>query len=448
MSAIRRRGVWFVLALTGAGLSCSAPNSITGDDGITGQTGVRLEGNRVLWETDLPALGSVRYGLSPGNYDRVAYPEAASRGDKTFTMSHSVPLLTAPGGTPVYVQVMSRTQKNHLTVSEEYTFTAASRAPERPLLDWTMVDVGFGDCHLLTLPTSGYRVMIDSGESQDWPNVDRYLKDEGIARLDRAVATHIHVDHIGGFTGRRAPEGVLRNYPVGRFLDSPDKSIVDENGDGDLCDDRPSWCAFYDLLAEEGIPVDTARVGDTDAGNPALAWDPSVRVKVFNSGYGRAAGGADDGDWFNNDSIVFKIGYGDVDMILGGDAETPAERRILSLFSAAELEGEVLKVHHHGHYDSSAPDYLTAVNPRVGMIPASKYETDGFLPSNEVLDRLSNAFADAYGSDRVEPLGIPVVTDGRGFHVSVITDGASYEIHAVPSNSVRGKPGVVHDCDK
>jgi beta-lactamase superfamily II metal-dependent hydrolase len=363
-------------------------------------------------------------------------------------MSHAVPLVTAPRGVPIYLQVISRSQQNRVTVGEEMSFTVTSRAPELPLLDWTMIDVGFGDSHLLTLPTAGYRVMIDSGEPEDWPNVDRYLKEKGISRIDRAVATHIHVDHIGGFTGRRDSDGVLRNYEIGRFLDSPDKSILDEDGDGNVCEDRPSWCAFYDVLHEEGIPVDTCRVGDTDADNPALAWDSGVRVKVFNSGHGRAAGGTDEGDWFNNDSIVFRISYGDVDLVLGGDTESPAERRILALFPALELESEVLKVHHHGHNDSSTSEFVTAVNPRAGMIPGSWYETGNFLPSSSVILRLDGAFADVYASDRAEQFGIGPLLDGSGLHVSLVTDGVSYEVHIEESNSTRGKPGVVHDCDK
>jgi len=38
-------------------------------------------------------------------------------------------------------------------------------------------------------------------------------------------------------------------------------------------------------------------------------------------------------------------------------------------------DAEVLKVHHHGHADSSEPAWLDALGPRVALIPIVTWET-------------------------------------------------------------------------
>jgi beta-lactamase superfamily II metal-dependent hydrolase len=163
-----------------------------------------------------------------------------------------------------------------------------------------------------------------------------------------------------------------------------------------------------------------------------------VRVEVLNAGDGHAAGGDTEADWINNDSIVLRVGYGDVEFLLGGDAESPAQSRMLG--AGRPLESEVLKIHHHGVDDASEPAYLDAVRPRVGLIPITTDESwYGTLPSSVVLGRLRDRVIDIYASDRAEPLGIAAVPN-RGWHVTVTTDGVSYEVSLVRSASIHWPP--------
>ncbi len=69
--------------------------------------------------------------------------------------------------------------------------------------------------------------------------------------------------------------------------------------------------------------MDTIRAGDTSVSRSVLVWDPSVGVEVLNSGYGSTFGGVSEGDVLNNDSVILRVTYGDVNLVLGGDAEAP-----------------------------------------------------------------------------------------------------------------------------
>jgi hypothetical protein len=218
-------------------------------------------------------------------------------------------------------------------------------------------------------------------------------------------------------------DGVLGTYAVDAFLEGPAPSAP-----------RNAYDELLALVAARGIPRLTIRPGDTDATNAALAWDPEVHVRALNAGGGHAIGGADEDDWINNDSIVLRVGFGDVEMMLGGDAEAPAEDHIVQ--SGHPLDSEVLKIHHHGVNDASSNTWLDAVNPRVGLIPITSYEAfDGTLPTTAVLGRMRARRIHVYASDRAEPLGV-LLTGDQGLNVTVITDGSSYQVEIAASASV------------
>ncbi len=410
---------------------CSNPQPITSpvDGPIT------LTGNVVRWETSEQVMGSVRYGRASGQYDHVAYPEVNLRGDRALRSIHNVPLISVRNGETIFLQVLNRSESNTQTASGEVSFTVSQRPTPMATLTWTMIDVGFGDSHFLSMPTSEARILIDGGERRDWPNVDAFLQNQGVQRLQFVMGTHIHADHIGGLVGDSftLDDGVLGAYPVGLYIDYENKSAS-----------RFAYDELLETLEEHEISSAMIAVGDTEATNSALAWDAAVRVQALNAGGGRSIGGDREGDWLNNDSALLRITYGSVSFVMGGDSEAPVEQRVLSS-SGSALESHVLKVHHHGLDDTSVAGFLDAVQPRVGMIPIATYESNnGTLPSGEVLSRLRSRAADIYASDRAEPLGLSL-TGNDGINVTVSTDGVSYEIDVARSVSDHfppNKPGL------
>lgn len=70
----------------------------------------------------------------------------------------------------------------------------------------------------------------------------------------------------------------------------------------------------------------------------------------------------------NDDWLVLGLRYQERAILLPGDAEKDAEREMLSENNQDELRAEVLKILHHGGRNSTTPDFLAAVKPRLGII--------------------------------------------------------------------------------
>lgn len=77
----------------------------------------------------------------------------------------------------------------------------------------------------------------------------------------------------------------------------------------------------------------------------------------------------------NNYSIVLKVSFGQMDMIMTGDLETDEEEKILE--SGTNIDAEILKVGHHGSDTSSSEEFLDAISPDYALISCkigNKYE--------------------------------------------------------------------------
>jgi competence protein ComEC len=69
----------------------------------------------------------------------------------------------------------------------------------------------------------------------------------------------------------------------------------------------------------------------------------------------------------NNSSVVLKIIYGNSSILLAGDAEVPAEQRLIPRYGAF-LSSNVLKTGHHGSITSTSADFLNVTRPQTALI--------------------------------------------------------------------------------
>jgi len=362
----------------------------------------------------------VRYGFAPDNLDHMAYPPAALRQDKELRTEHVVPLLDVRLGQRVYMQTVNEVPGQQAVFSGMGSFEAAADSPP-DLLTSTMIHIGFGDSHLITFP-NGKRVLQDSGEREAALAVEQYLAQHGVDALDAVLATHVHIDHIGGLVAEwdRVDDGILSRGP-GVFFDSPEKSWS-----------RSAYNEALTTAALAGVQRVVLTRGQTSQTVPELNFDARVLITVLSSGKlpNYTPTEARENDDINNDSIVLKWTYGDVDFIIGGDAEAAAEVSMLQEYPAASLEVEYYKVHHHGLPDASTAGWMNTLNPRVACIPNTQQVWNGSLESaiERSSDGLEALGAHVYVIDEAPSLERFRSSGGPQYNVTFATDGESYEV--------------------
>jgi beta-lactamase superfamily II metal-dependent hydrolase len=117
----------------------------------------------------------------------------------------------------------------------------------------------------------------------------------------------------------------------------------------------------------------------------------------------------------NNDSLVLRLHYGSRSLLLPGDAEKQVEQELLTENSAGSLRADALKVGHHGSKNSTTPEFLAAMHPRVAIISSGE-ENPFSHPSPETREKLERA-------------GVRILRTDRDGAVHVLTDGTGLESH-------------------
>jgi beta-lactamase superfamily II metal-dependent hydrolase len=417
-----RSSVLMVLLVGLLAPGCSRKSSLpTGPDtppvDPTDSTIVVL-GNVVTWRTSVPRLGSVRYSYSLGGFDHMAYPVALDRRDKELRQRHEVPLLDLQPGRMLYFQVVNDSANVRTFAPLDSVEVLDSLG--RSLLTSTMINIGFGDSHLLTMP-NGKRFLIDGGYQPAETSVAQYFAEHGVSSVDAMLATHVHLDHMGGIGGYSSSDlnALIRLASPQVFFDSPEKSAY-----------RSIYATVLAHIAATSTPRVVLERGDTSETVPELDLDPAVDIIVLNSGRLPAPPyGQFEGDQINNDSMVLRFSYLDVDFIIGGDAEVEAEASMLAAFSGQiELEVEYYKAQHHGLSDASSPSWVRALNPRVSFIPNSDRVWDGNFEGAiaSTTTKLRDVGAHVYIVDEAEALGVQ--RGDKLYNVTFATDGLSYEV--------------------
>ncbi|MGA2625299.1 MAG: DNA internalization-related competence protein ComEC/Rec2 [Bacteroidota bacterium] len=257
----------------------------------------------------------------------------------------------------------------------------------------TFLDVGQGDAVFIEFP-NGKNLLMDAGPRT--PNVDAgnrfvgpFLKSQGVHRLNAIVLSHPDGDHIGG-----APY-LLRHFLVDRIID----------------------CGTFSRsgLSQECLHLaDSLHIRPTDAiaGSVVGGYD-NARLYVMNPQSVLAPADTTVRLSFNNQSLVVKLLYGRTSLLLTGDAEEPAEQRMIESYGGF-VASDVLKAGHHGSRTSSSPEFLAAVRPELAIISVGQNNTFGH-PSREVLERLENIHCEYL---RTDELGAVVLeSDGTRWHV-------------------------------
>jgi competence protein ComEC len=249
-----------------------------------------------------------------------------------------------------------------------------------PPAGWRVVacDVGQGDA-LVLAAADGAALVVDTGP--DPAAVDRCLRDLEVSRIPLLVLSHFHADHVAGLPG------ALGGREVGAIQTSTVR-------------DSPEQAAFVDrVAAEAGVRVIPAVPGERRRVGEGLSWQVLWPP----------ADAASLGYEANDASVTLLLRTGGLTVLLPGDLEPEAQRRLL-----AEYPGlppvDVLKVAHHGSAGQHPP-LLRRLSPRLALISAGA-DNDYGHPAPSTLAALSAAGAVVLRTDRHGALAVTETDEG------------------------------------
>lgn len=238
------------------------------------------------------------------------------------------------------------------------------RASDAPTLRLYFLDVGQGDSILVR--TAQGDVLIDAGTEESQVTLCLRLEQLGVTELTLAVFTHADSDHMGG------ADGVVESFSVKEIWLS------------DTLDASESALRLAETLKETDTEVNRVQGGTVKQMGDAL-------ISVL---YPLAENVADG----NENSIVLKLHYGEIDVLLTGDAGVEQEQTILDTYGASQLACDLYKVGHHGSNTSSSREFLEAIRPRYAVISCGAANSYGH-PTGEVLARLEGVGAEVLRTD-------------------------------------------------
>lgn len=245
-----------------------------------------------------------------------------------------------------------------------------------------MIDVGQADCFLLIQDDE--TALVDCGTRSTGKDAVAYLNELGITELDYVIGTHPHDDHMGGMYD------VITNFEVGTV-------IIPDSSNGEI---TANW--YIKLMSE--LKTGNYVVDYPERGDVFSLGDATMQVLSAET---------DVGGNTNNYSIVLKVSFGQMDMIMTGDAETEIEEKILE--NGDNIDAEILKLGHHGSDTSSSEAFLDAVSPEYGLISCkvgNKYEH----PIKSTMDKLQERNVEIYRTDECGSVIVILTTDNVTFN--------------------------------
>jgi len=193
----------------------------------------------------------------------------------------------------------------------------------------SFIDVGQGDCALISYKNNSSNILIDTGGSKYYDystkRIIPYLKAKGIKKLDYVIISHDDFDHNGALST------LLLNFNVEKVYERDN---------------------FIDIIV----------------GNK----------KIFNINNGNYDNG-------NDNSLVIYLEANDLKYLFTGDISSIVEENIIKEYP--NLKIDILKISHHGSKTSTSEEFLKSIKPILAVISVGKNNFYGH-PNFEVLARL------------------------------------------------------------
>ncbi len=252
-----------------------------------------------------------------------------------------------------------------------------------------------GDADSILLRMDDIVILIDTGETADYPTINARLTGYGIETIDYLIITHYDNDHIGSARSILTDFAVKHVYMPAYVRDSRlyrnMKSMLDAlAAEGSTTVDR--------LTEDVRLDLGAAQVWI----NPTKLYEPEQTL------------GSDDSHDLeeNNYSLITSVTCGNVSFLLAGDAEGERMAEFVALMGGAEPSYDVLKIPHHGRYDKELSEFLRAETGHLRYCVVSVGSAD--LVENSLITAMRATGAGQYFT--------------YNGHISIATDGATMTI--------------------
>jgi beta-lactamase superfamily II metal-dependent hydrolase len=230
------------------------------------------------------------------------------------------------------------------------------------------INVGQGDAIAIKFD-NGKTMLIDTGTESYRSKLTNYLDNiilNGTNKIDYLVLTHIDTDHSGNMVH------ILNNYEIGTFYRPKIYSLYEDS----MTLNSSVW---YDKIInkcnDKNITMKFNEAGVVlQEGFTELIWLSPINLNhndIIDS---------------NDFSPIIRLEYQGHSALLTGDASSDIEDSVINSYYKELLDIDILKVAHHGSYNSTSLEFLKATTPKYACISVGE-NTYGH-PSNILLDRI------------------------------------------------------------
>lgn len=289
------------------------------------------------------------------------------------------------------------------------------------MLKLDFINVGSGDATLVR--TDDFAMLVDCGNTsvgEKRPGSQRrmaakFLREEGVRRLDLVVLTHLHRDHMGGLAE------VLRAVRVDEIWTTYLPAPGDENGAIAVREDFPKKARGMALSMEVYLPAirlaqeQGVRLRERTAPEAALSLAPELTARLDCAApevYARqsavlhdALNGRADSDALyavgaalNGSSLRLTLSYHGQTVLLPGDAYG-------ALWADEAAPCTILKVPHHASSQSLDRALAARLSPRIAVISCGAYRLDD-RPHPAVVEALCACAGEVFCTDACETPGL------------------------------------------
>lgn len=225
------------------------------------------------------------------------------------------------------------------------------------------LDVGQGDS---TLIKSGDSViLIDFGVEEDGAKIQKRLLKMGIKRIELAIITHHHKDHMGGYL-KVAEKIKIENLVI--------NNTTADDGDPELYNQIISVAKAENTKLILPIAGNNFKIGNAD-----------LTILSCNNSAGEE----------NNRSVVLMLNMCGKKFLFTGDCEDAAEYNFMQ---NCDVKCDVLKVGHHGSKNSSNFMFLKAAQPKIAIVSCG-YDNTYKHPADDTVSKLEELGAEIYRTD-------------------------------------------------